>query len=157
MMIIGNVNNNTNVQGLSTVPFFESLPNNNYHDTRLFENPNAFRNSTAFVRGNTNLRKLPTTSTKSTRIGQSKGSTPRTSLNSTSSVSTGRKFKVIATGNPVKSFQKMNYFCEWNLCKRSFNDKFELKKHIKEDHLDSEENSIMKDKTDDLAEVKIEV
>lgn len=161
MMIIGNVNNNTNVQGLSTVstvPFFESLPNNNYHDTRLFENPNAFRNSTASIRGNTNLRKLPTTST---RIGQSKGSTPRTSLNSTSSVSTGRKFKVIANpipGSPVKSFQKMNYFCEWNLCKRSFNDKFELKKHLKEDHLDSEENSIMKDKiADDLAEVKIEV
>jgi len=101
--------NNPNVQGLSTVPFFESLPNNNYHDTRLFENLNAFRNSTASVRGNTNLRKLPTTST---RIGQSKGSTPRTSLNSTSSVSTGRKFKVIANpipGSPVKSFQKMNY------------------------------------------------
>jgi hypothetical protein len=158
-MIIGNVNANTNVQGLSTAPLFASLPNNNYHDTRLVENPNVFRNSTTFVRGNTN--RLPTTTTYSTRIGQNKGATPRTTLNSTSSVGTGRKFKVTVNpipGSPVKSYQKMNYFCEWNLCKRSFNDKLELKKHLKEDHLNSGESFIIKDKiADDLAEVKIEV
>src|SRR4051812_20793512 len=154
-MIIGNVNTNTNVRGLPPVPLFANLPNNNYHGSRLVENPNAFRNSTAFIGGDTFVRKLQP---NSTRIGQSKGATSRTTLNS---VSTGRKFKVTANpipGNPVKSFQKMNYFCEWNFCRRSFNDKLELKKHLKEDHLNSGENSIRKDNiADDLAEVKIEV
>jgi len=164
-MIVGNINTNTNslqAKGVTTGPLIASLASNNYRGSRFVENPNVFRNSATVVRADTNLRKLSssTNSTRKPTLGV------RTTANSTSSAPTfaiGRKFKVTANPipeSPVKSTQKMNYFCEWNFCRRSFDDKLELKKHLKEDHLNSGENSIRKDKIsydDDLAEVKIEV
>ena|SRR6266542_1522539 len=171
-MVIGNVNTNINniqARKVQIVPLTANFSN-------LSEKSNVPINSTTIAQANT---KTQLSTTNPTRTVQGKGGTSvlgaRITVSPTKSTTTvdvtprevnvqlptltsGTKLKVTANPIPkipIKSSRQMNYFCEWNLCKRLFSNKPDLKNHLIKDHVNS---SIGKDKiTDDLVVVKMEV
>ncbi|CAG8504101.1 6897_t:CDS:2 [Funneliformis caledonium] len=151
----------TNVVQARNVPLITKSVRN-LHFSKLAEKPNASANAKVqlpphlrLVQGKRSLGGPLITSAAITSV-------PSRRLNLHYPILTDTKTKV--TANPIphyptKSTQQMNYLCEWNLCKKLFSKKSELKNHLK-DHLNSGKIPIGKDKnidgTDDLVAVKVE-
>ncbi|CAG8466053.1 8042_t:CDS:2 [Funneliformis mosseae] len=151
----------TNVVQARNVPLITKSVRN-LHFSKLAEKPNASANAKVqlpphlrLVQGKRSLGGPLITSAAITSV-------PSRRLNLHYPMLTDTKTKV--TANPIpryptKSTQQMNYLCEWNLCKKLFSKKSELKNHLK-DHLNFGKVPIGKDKnidgTDDLVAVKVE-